>query len=158
MQADARRIGQYTDDHSSIDHPQELANRLLTSVYLGTVNSSRATRARAHGLAEQIGADHLDVNIDGVVDAMSHLFATITGHMPRFRVSDCRQSAGLSTNLLQPLEVSSKEIWSERSTGDAHKQRCRFKAVSSHVLLGLAVHDCLNACAGAAAMHQPVWS
>lgn len=87
--ADARRIGQFsdTDAASTIADPQELARRLLTSVYMGTVNSSRATRERAKLLANQIGTDHLDVNIDGVVDAMSFLFGSVTGHKPRFQVS-----------------------------------------------------------------------
>lgn len=85
VEADARRIGQYTDDEA-LTEPRDLANRLLTSVYMGTVNSSPTTRERAARLAKQVGADHLDVNVDGVVDAMAQLFATITGHVPRFRV------------------------------------------------------------------------
>jgi hypothetical protein len=35
---------------------------------------------------EQIGSDHLDVNMDSVVSAMAALFAVITGHQPAFRV------------------------------------------------------------------------
>lgn len=34
----------------------------------------------------QIGADHLDVRIDTVVDAMARLLTTIVGRTPRFRV------------------------------------------------------------------------
>lgn len=35
----------------------------------------------------QIGADHLDVKIDTVVNAMAALLSGIIGHTPRFRVS-----------------------------------------------------------------------
>ena len=62
------------------------AGRVFTTVYMGTQNSSRETQQRAQRLADQIGADHLDVKIDSVVTAMAHLFATITGFTPRFRV------------------------------------------------------------------------
>lgn len=34
----------------------------------------------------QVGADHLDVKIDTVVDAMAMLLSTIVGRTPRFRV------------------------------------------------------------------------
>ncbi len=36
--------------------------------------------------ALQVGADHLDVKIDRVVDAMALLLSSIIGHTPRFRV------------------------------------------------------------------------
>ena len=35
----------------------------------------------------QIGADHLDVKMDLVVDSMAKLFSIITGKTPRFKVS-----------------------------------------------------------------------
>lgn len=34
----------------------------------------------------QVGADHLDVKIDTVVDAMAMLLSIIVGRTPRFRV------------------------------------------------------------------------
>lgn len=34
----------------------------------------------------QVGADHLDVKIDTVVDAMARLLSAIVGRTPRFRV------------------------------------------------------------------------
>ena len=39
------------------------------------------------GLLMQIGADHMDVKIDPVVNAMAMLLSGIIGHTPRFRVS-----------------------------------------------------------------------
>ena len=53
---------------------------------MGTVNSGSATKDRARNLAKQIGADHLDVKVDIVIDAMAKLFEMITGKTPKFRV------------------------------------------------------------------------
>lgn len=72
-----------------MDSAQELASRIFTTVYMGTVNSSRETRDRATRLAAQVGADHLDVKIDMAVEAMARLFTVITGRTPRFKVSCC---------------------------------------------------------------------
>ena len=66
--------------------PRGLANRLLYTCYIGTENSSRETRKRAKHLAEQIGAYHLDINMDGLVNALQSLFTRITQKTPRFKV------------------------------------------------------------------------
>ena len=80
------RVGQYKEGES-IGSPQELANRIFTTCYMGTVNSGSETKDRARKLAEQIGADHLDVKVDIVIDAMAKLFQIITGRTPKFRVN-----------------------------------------------------------------------
>ena len=69
-----------------LSDPCVLANRLLYTCYIGTENSSRDTRKRAKQLAEQIGAYHLDVNMDGLVNALQTLFTRITQRKPRFKV------------------------------------------------------------------------
>ena len=66
--------------------PRVLANRLLYTCYIGTENSSRDTQKRAKQLAEQIGADHLNINMDGLVNALQTLFTRITQKTPRFKV------------------------------------------------------------------------
>jgi len=43
--SDARRIGQYKEGER-VDDPRELAGRLFTTVYMGSVNSSQETRDR----------------------------------------------------------------------------------------------------------------
>ena len=80
------RVGQYKEGER-VGSPEELAHRIFTTVYMGTVNSGSATKDRARNLAKQIGADHLDVKIDIVIEAMAKLFEMITGKSPRFRVS-----------------------------------------------------------------------
>ena len=66
--------------------PCVLANRLLYTCYIGTENSSRETRKRAKQLAEQIGSYHLDIDMDGLVNALQSLFTRITQKKPRFTV------------------------------------------------------------------------
>jgi hypothetical protein len=79
------RIGGYAEGEVPAD-ASELCGRLLTTVYMGTANSSAETRARAASLAAQLGADHVDMRIDAVVDALVGLFAAVTGRRPAFRV------------------------------------------------------------------------
>ena len=80
------RVGQYKEGEK-VGSPEEFAHRIFTTCYMGTVNSGSATKDRARNLAKQIGADHLDVKIDIVIEAMAKLFEMITGKSPRFRVS-----------------------------------------------------------------------
>lgn len=50
---DALRIGQYSSPEKVLS-AQQLAGRLLTTVYMGTVNSSQETKDRASSLARQV--------------------------------------------------------------------------------------------------------
>lgn len=73
------------EDMSKVQSPEDLANRILTTVYMGTVNSSSETRERASNLSKEIGSKHLDVKIDTVVTAIVNLFTFITGKTPMFK-------------------------------------------------------------------------
>ena len=84
-----RDVARWLDDGETPDvftDPRVLANRLLYTCYIGTENSSRDTQKRAKQLAEQIGADHLNINMDGLVNALQTLFTRITQKTPRFKV------------------------------------------------------------------------
>ena len=84
-----RDVSRWLADNETPDvfaDPCVLANRLLYTCYIGTENSSRETRQRAKRLAEQIGSDHLDINMDGLVSALQSLFTRITRRKPRFKV------------------------------------------------------------------------
>lgn len=98
--ADARHITGAGDDYLPTD-AQELAGRLLFTCYMGTKNSSPDTRARAKALAGQIGASHLDVNIDTIVEAMQKLFVTITGQTPRFKAHGGTNAENLALQNIQ---------------------------------------------------------
>eukprot|EP00878_Enallax_costatus_P018454 GHUV01019426.1.p2 GENE.GHUV01019426.1~~GHUV01019426.1.p2 ORF type:complete len:284 (+),score=67.99 GHUV01019426.1:2143-2994(+) len=68
---------------------------------MGTENSSKETRARSKALAEQIGAYHLDINIDSLVSCVVALFHTITGSTPRFRVDGGSPAENLALQNIQ---------------------------------------------------------
>lgn len=85
VKADAIRIGNYTDGQFPTDS-KEFAKRIFYTVYMGTENSSEATKTRAKVLADEIGSWHLDVSIDGVISALLTLFQTLTGKRPRYKL------------------------------------------------------------------------
>lgn len=93
--------GSVVDSGATIPTAHELANRVLTTVYMGTENSSDETRSRAASLSSQIGAYHMDVKIDMIVSAMTQLFAVITGKTPRFRVHGGTNAENLALQNIQ---------------------------------------------------------
>ncbi|KAI9731897.1 MAG: glutamine-dependent NAD(+) synthetase [Cirrosporium novae-zelandiae] len=114
---DVRRITGVPDYYPT--SPQDLCNKIFSTAYMGTDNSSRETRARAKDLATDIGAYHvfstlqlplcpllifyqLDMNIQIVVNALQVFFTTITGFHPRYST----QGGTLSENLaLQNIQA-----------------------------------------------------
>ena len=84
--ADARRIMGRAPDEVGFtpQSPQEIANAILHTVFMGTDNSSNATRTRAAGLATQIGAFHYSITIDTIVSAVLGVFKLVTGQTPRY--------------------------------------------------------------------------
>ncbi|XP_038875302.1 glutamine-dependent NAD(+) synthetase isoform X2 [Benincasa hispida] len=85
VKADAIRIGHYADGEFPTDS-REFAKRIFYTVFMGSENSSEATRTRAKVLAHEIGSWHLDVSIDGIVSAFLSLFQTLTGKRPQYKV------------------------------------------------------------------------
>ncbi|KAM7250033.1 hypothetical protein ACFE04_021916 [Oxalis oulophora] len=85
VKADAIRIGKYTNGEYPTDS-KEFAKRVFYTVYMGTENSSEATRKRARMLADEVGSWHLDVSIDTVVSSLLSLFQTLTGKRPLYKV------------------------------------------------------------------------
>ncbi|KAI3925786.1 hypothetical protein MKX01_003345 [Papaver californicum] len=65
---------------------REFAKRIFYTVFMGTENSSDATRLRAKLLADGIGSWHLDVSIDSVMSSLLSLFQTLTGKRPLYKV------------------------------------------------------------------------
>ena len=62
------------------------ANISFFPMFKSQMCSSKETKMRAKQLADEIGAWHLDVCIDGVVSAVLSLFQTVTGKRPRYKV------------------------------------------------------------------------
>ncbi|KAK7107921.1 glutamine-dependent NAD(+) synthetase-like [Littorina saxatilis] len=65
--------------------PRELANRIFTTCYMGSENSSNETRNRSAQLANQIGSYHLSISIDTAVAAVLKIFSTAVNMVPKFR-------------------------------------------------------------------------
>ncbi|XP_075484558.1 glutamine-dependent NAD(+) synthetase [Primulina tabacum] len=100
VKADAIRIGHYTGGQFPTDS-KEFAKRLFYTVFMGSENSSDATRTRAKVLAEEIGSWHLDVSIDGVVSSLLSLFQTLTGKRPRYKVDGGSDAENLGLQNIQ---------------------------------------------------------
>jgi len=87
VQEDVQRItGRTTSVYNTSTTPAELAHAIFHTAYMGTDNSSQATRARASNLAKQIGSYHLNMKIDTMVNAVVSTFELLTGKRPRFSI------------------------------------------------------------------------
>ncbi|POR32474.1 NAD+ synthase (Glutamine-hydrolysing) [Tolypocladium paradoxum] len=97
--ADLRRVTGIKD--FTPKSPYEIVNRLLTTCYTGTVNSSDETRSRAERLAEKLGAWHLSIPIDGVIGAYQELIKSALQFTPRYSVEGGTQAENLALQNLQ---------------------------------------------------------
>lgn len=52
---------------------RDICKRILATCYMGTVNSSKATRQRAKDLAKFVGSEHSDVDIDEIAEEFKSL-------------------------------------------------------------------------------------
>ncbi|KAJ5038295.1 uncharacterized protein L3040_007161 [Drepanopeziza brunnea f. sp. 'multigermtubi'] len=87
--ADLHRIsGEELDSSFVPKTPQEIANRIFCTAYMGMEKmSSSETRARAEQLAAEIGAHHISFNLDPVYEAQVQLLAENTGTEPKFKTA-----------------------------------------------------------------------
>ena len=100
--ADVRRIAGEKEDSTWVPAtPQEVANRIFVTCYMGTENSSAETRGRAKELADAIGSYHIDLNMDIVVRAIVTLFTLITNKTPRFKVHGGTAAENLALQNIQ---------------------------------------------------------
>lgn len=83
--AEVRRLlGLREAEDVPCDDPRALARCIFHTCFMGTENSSHATRRRAAALAEQIGAYHANITIDSAVSAVVGIFRALTCKTPRF--------------------------------------------------------------------------
>ena len=79
---------------------------------MGTVNSSQDTRERAKRLAEQIGSNHLSIDIDEAVSANMAIFAQACDMMPKFKVHGGSEPENLALQNVQVWTcVLARVIW-----------------------------------------------
>eukprot|EP01042_Synura_sphagnicola_P004404 gene4404-5581_t len=109
VQEDVRRIinrnvsvGDGKDTHADLPKTgAELCAAILHTIYMGTVNSSSTTEKRACKLATQIGCYHLSFRFDAVVNAITTLFASVTGHVPNFQIRGGTRGEDLALQNIQ---------------------------------------------------------
>ncbi|KAF2842686.1 glutamine-dependent NAD(+) synthetase [Patellaria atrata CBS 101060] len=100
--ADARRISGEAEDSDWLPKsPQELSNKIFHTCFMGSVNSSKETRSRAKELAANIGAYHIDLNIDSVVTALTTMFSAVTNFVPRFKLHGGTATENLALQNIQ---------------------------------------------------------
>ena len=57
---------------------EQLCSHILHTVYMGTSNSSEATKSRSLRLARSIGSYHNSINIDDIIAAVLRVFSTLS--------------------------------------------------------------------------------
>ncbi len=97
--ADIQRI--VDDPHYLPSDPRKLAEHFLHTCYMGTSNSSKETRTRAQTLANEIGAYHIDTNIDTAVTALITLAIHILKRTPQFKAHGGSQTENLALQNIQ---------------------------------------------------------
>ncbi|CDF33983.1 glutamine-dependent NAD synthetase [Chondrus crispus] len=100
---DIRNVTGAGDDYIPTD-ARELARRILHTVYMGSKEASSAeTKRRAAVVAEQIGAWHADVNIDGIVLAILAVFQRVFGEgkCPQFRAHGGTKTENMALQCVQ---------------------------------------------------------
>lgn len=100
--AEVRRLLDLKEGVAVPTDPEALANCVLHTCFMGTENSSRATRDRAAALAEQIGAYHSTITIDTAVSAVVGVFRALTGKTPQFQ---CRGGTSAEDLALQNIQA-----------------------------------------------------
>lgn len=102
---DARRLcGQ---DPKSLT-AEQFCGHVFSTVFMGMKEqSSKETRRRAKKLAEAIGAQHIDTNIDEMVKPLHALVSGIIGMEPKFKVHGGSQAENLA---LQNFQSRSRMI------------------------------------------------
>ncbi|CAD5118597.1 DgyrCDS7283 [Dimorphilus gyrociliatus] len=81
--ADSRNI--VGDSNYIPTDPKELCNRIFTTCYMGSDQSSKDTKKRASALAAELGSYHLEINIETAVKAVIGIFTTAFSLIPKFR-------------------------------------------------------------------------
>lgn len=101
---DCRRVCRIDDQGNLLwvpSTPEEMANYVLHTAFMGTENSSSVTHSRAKRLGDVIGSYHLSIKIDLMVKAVLQVFQITTGHMPHFASRGGSMSEDLALQNIQ---------------------------------------------------------
>ena len=100
--ADCRKVCRVEDDDTWVPaSPQELANYVLHTTFMGTDNSSEKTLSRAKRLGESVGSYHLSIKIDLMVEAVIKVFTMTTNKTPQFSMHGGTNAEDLALQNIQ---------------------------------------------------------
>lgn len=100
VKADAKRLCSGNDPTQLT--AEQLCNSIFSTVFMGMVQqSSKETRSRAKELSATIGANHIDTNIDEMVQSLHHVVTGILDFEPKFKVHGGSQSENLALQNFQ---------------------------------------------------------
>ena len=109
VQRDLRRI--ITGDPASDYCPaaaRDICERVLTTLYMRTQNSSEETLDRARNLSAEIGSTFLAVEIDSTVQSLVDTFKQVTQKEPRFAAHGGCRAENLA---LQNIQARSRMVY-----------------------------------------------
>jgi NAD+ synthase (glutamine-hydrolysing) len=78
----------YAPELAGSGNERELVGRLLTTAYQSTKNSSETTRAAARAVAEALGASHLELDVDPIVETYVSKVEAALGRKFSFETDD----------------------------------------------------------------------
>ncbi|CAK8690570.1 unnamed protein product [Clavelina lepadiformis] len=99
LMADVRRV--MGSNSYSPSSAEDLCSHILTTCYMASENSSTKTRKRSNDLAHRIGSNHIELNIESVVNAVIKVFTTVTGLIPKFKARGGTQTENLALQNIQ---------------------------------------------------------
>ena len=130
--------------------PQEMANCVLHTTFMGTDNSSDVTLSRAKRLADAIGSYHLSIKIDLMVNAVLEVFRLTTGHLPRFATRGGTMTEDLALQNIQArLRMATAYLFAQLLPWVRGQTGCQLVLGSANVDEGLrgymTKYDCSSA-------------
>ncbi|KAK5123869.1 hypothetical protein LTR85_002065 [Meristemomyces frigidus] len=98
--ADAQRLASGQDPRSLT--AEQFCNKIFSTVFMGMKQqSSKETRGRAIDLAAAIGANHIDTNIDEMVQSLHSVVSKTLNIEPKFKVHGGTQTENLALQNFQ---------------------------------------------------------
>ena len=143
---DARMIAGEPPDSTWIPEcPEKLCGRIFHTCYMGSKNSSPATRQRAKELAQDIGAYHVNIDIDKITDAIIYVFESCTSWKPIFK----SEGGSIAENLaLQNIQARTRMVlaylWAQLLPSLRQRRRQRTNGGSLLVLGSANVDESLR--------------
>lgn len=110
--------------------PQELSHIILHTCYMGSANSSASTRRLSSSLADEIGAYHLTISIDAVIQAFLSVFQLVVGCTPQYLSHGGTSSEDLALQVIKLYyfffcSINVIPTSTDRESSDFNSQLCK---------------------------------